>query len=157
MGLFSPDYPAEADMRMVVSAHEVGHAVAYRAAGLTVRYARLESGVFGGLGGRAKIVEQLVPEKKVAGYAVACLAGSEAEARYLARHYGVSLAKARCIAAPALEASDLDEFKQAAKHAGLSRSEGQRRAEQVISTHWGMIERLATKLARKNKLTGWDF
>ncbi|MGH3985696.1 MAG: hypothetical protein ACRDTZ_00055 [Pseudonocardiaceae bacterium] len=133
-------------------AHEAGHAIAFRASG-----ARVTGMSVGGWGGVTRTTGEPAPDnaRGMEGFAVAVLAGQEAEISYLQRHHGYSRGRALRETAHGAS-SDMREFRGYSSASGLSEAEARRRARALVRHHRGRIDRLAERVSERGELGGWS-
>lgn len=151
MGLFTDDTPV--DQVLCTAIHEAGHIVAFQAAGAKVTKAKVWKH-----GPRASDYTRVSddPPEDLTKYLIAILAGTEAQARWLARYHGHTVASARREIGSDSD-SDRSWWRYYAKGSGLTESAIRRKAGSFVSSKFGRIERLGTKLARRGSLSSWSF
>jgi hypothetical protein len=138
--------------RLRVAAHELGHLVAYREAGIPV-----ESITITGHGTRARGEVMLpraatIAEERIPDYLVAVLAGREAD-RWWTDLHGMPRSTSRTFE------TDLRLFRRhfhGPAVRGLSESVLAARARKLVQRHTRLIESLAPDLARRGRLRGRD-
>lgn len=139
------------DRMLLTAAHELGHWVAFDAAGYRVRGLRIH-------GEHDAICHVDTPHVVDVGYLVAIMAGHVAEARWLHRYHDYPRGKALKVTYRHSSKSDLRGFRTLRRRHGLDVSEDKaiREAEKVVKRHWGRIERRVGKLAEKGRLSSWS-
>lgn len=139
---------------LCISAHEIGHALAFHLVGIQVHRVQFTRSLWNGvLHGATSIPAGEIPDEQLDGFAVGLLAGMEADARCRTQYGGLDLGTAREQAAWGGE-SDRAEFRTIRGRLGLTESQARRQAENLVARHWDRIDRIATKLARRKQLSG---
>lgn len=145
MGLFSTDRDPENPRQLATAVHELGHAWAWKDAGLTITEIR-----YTGDEGWVSIAR--VREKdwaKVAReYAIGCWAGFEAEDRYMRAHRIGSAHRGNA-------AHDIKNFKYVTRQLKPALSEGKARslARDRVARRWSQILRQAPVLVRDGRIS----
>lgn len=135
--------------RLILScAHEAGHAVAFRRAGLKV------SRVVVGTHRSYTDINDPRPDQLNA-YLVGIYAGTVAGARLLVRHFDYSSGAAWSHASVGSD-SDWRRLRTERTPDCWSDSKLRSRAESLVRSDWGRIERLALRLADHRRLSGWS-
>lgn len=138
------------DQVLAASIHEIGHAVAHKLGGLRVISATVNHRTFGG----GVQIEESIDESQLPAYLVACLAGPEAEARWLTIYHGHSIRSARHeVASGACQ--DLENFREFSSGVYLSENRARIMAADLVKRNWKQIERRAITLAERGQLPGW--
>lgn len=141
----------EIDQLLCAAIHEAGHAVAFGKAGITVHYIQVwPSG--DGAKGYCHADNEHIPDRL--GYLAAILTGVEAQARWLQKYHGHSLGSAR--REIGTDGSDRRAFRAYSRGTGISETQARRKAESLVAWNFGRIERLATKLAKRGRLSSWS-
>ncbi|WP_216210593.1 M50 family metallopeptidase [Amycolatopsis aidingensis] len=133
--------------RLVTCHHEAGHAIAHQVGGGTVHHVRIVSDHEGYM----RPADEFDPDNPLP-WLVMILAGSEAAARFLTRH-GYSLGEGRRIQRGWCH-DDRTMFRRYARGTGIAEGRARREAQRLVRRHWRQIDRLATKLDRRGRLTG---
>jgi hypothetical protein len=136
---FEPEWAAAA-------VHEIGHAIAHKHAGLSVRRMRIwRPWLSRAVRGRTDIAESWLPNDKLPGYLVACMAGPVAEThwRTLTGHRGLTPSH-----------GDEANFRRSGKGIDLSERQARQLARQLVVAEWPRIEVLAGWLAKSGSLRG---
>jgi hypothetical protein len=138
MGFFSPKRNENDPQQLAIAVHELGHAWAWKDAGLDVYEIRF-SGDDGVTGVR-------YDETDLYAYAVGCWAGFEAEDKWRRQH-GHGNAKRRNAS------HDIGSFRDTVRELGGGLSEGtaRRLARARVTKRWRQIEALAPQLVRKGR------
>lgn len=140
------------DQVLCAAMHEAGHAVAFQAAGAKVLsiqvYAHGNTAA-----GDCYVDDDQIPD--LPKYLTAIMAGTEAQARWLARYHGHTLGSARREIGSG-SAHDKRDFARYARGSGISEARARRKAQSFVSSHWGRIERLGKKLAKRGRLSSWS-
>jgi hypothetical protein len=126
------------------AAHEIGHALVNKAGGLRVGRITLNRRTGTGLC-RIKDFDENNP-RLLRAYLIGCVAGFEAEDRFLRQH---DLGRAD----RADSATDFRYFHQDAASVGLSERAARAKARSHLSWHWGRLERLVPRLATRGHIS----
>lgn len=141
MGWFSPRRNPEDPHQLRIAVHEIGHAAVWADAGLRVREV-----VHSGDDGFCNV--DWDPEN-LAGYAIGCWGGFEAEDRWLRAHR-------RGRASRGNASHDIRNFRHVTRNPDVRLSESKARslARAAVGRHWRQIEALAPRLITAGRLTG---
>ncbi|QYN23158.1 hypothetical protein [Amycolatopsis sp. DSM 110486] len=137
---------------LAVAAHEVGHAIACAAAGITVHSVRLWDD-------RGQVHGDSVDTRdqaKVDGYLVMLLAGWAAGAEWLHRNHGYSRSAALSCERRGSR-SDWADFRRKKRQGSHSGSWYEHQAQKLVRANWNRIDRLAHRLADTGRLSGSTF
>lgn len=130
--------------KVAVAAHELGHAYAWKAYGLSI----VEIKVSGW--GAPYVHVRWWPSRPghALAYAVGCMAGFEAEDRWLREQNGKRANRTRC-------RDDRNDFRAVVKEMrlGLSESKAHSLARDLVNQHWDAIAALAPTLAAKGHIS----
>lgn len=136
------------------SVHELGHGVVAEETGFTVlsyELWRVRGPI--GVGGVTKLSDGpdfSVPEE-VYSYLMVCLAGQEAEAKYLMTQCEIPL-EAALLQAASASGTDLSNFAKFSKYFDASEAAVRRDIRRLISAHWSRITTGARKLKTRGRL-----
>lgn len=142
---FGPKLDATDPKQLATAVHELGHAWAWKDAGLDV-YKITTTGATGATGARYR--SDANRERMLRGYAVGCWAGFEAEDRWL-RENGYGTADLRGAAV------DIENFHDTVREmeGSLSERKARRLARSRVARRWRKIQKLAPKLAHKGRIS----
>lgn len=137
-----------------VAAHEIGHALVWRHAGIAIREVRLSRGWFGGISDafcRPDIGD--VTKATIDPYLTGLMGGAAATARFVTTFQGAWLTSGR-----EGSAADIDTFRWYARRVGsrLSIGAAQGRARSILAGHASRLDRFTVELARTGRLSGWS-
>jgi hypothetical protein len=139
-----------------VAAHEVGHALCWRAAGFPIVHLVIRRGVFGGItDARCRHGRVWLDAHNVDGYLIGLVGGPAAQARFLTTHHRAWRSTARS-RARGNGAADLAEFTRLARahRTRLSVEAAWRAADRLLTTRAGALDRLTARLAATGRITG---
>lgn len=137
-----------------VAAHEIGHALVWRHAGISIREVRLSRGWFGGISDaycRPDIDD--VTRSTIDPYLTGLMGGAAATARFATTFQGAWPTSGRDGSA-----ADIDTFRWYARRVGsrLSIGAAQSRARSILAGHTSRLDRHTVELARTGRLSGWS-
>ncbi|QRP47423.1 hypothetical protein [Amycolatopsis sp. FDAARGOS 1241] len=142
----------EAEARLAIAAHEVGHAIGCAAAGIRVHAVR----IWGDQGQVDADGIEASDQAKVDGYLVMMLCGWAAGAEWMHRHHGYSRSAALSWARQGAR-SDWADFRRKKRDGSHNGGWYERQAQNLVRANWSRIERHARELARTGRLTGSRF
>lgn len=157
--LDDPEQPAM-QKRLRVAVHEIGHALAFTAAGFKVRvievYTAHRGHLFGGCWldhGLGELDDESF-EAQSEGYMVAAMAGHAAEAQFARVYLGLDASAAYEVSRPAA-AHDYDTFHFYRRQWGLAITAAQayQRAETFLRRHSTRLDDLTLRLAHAGRMT----
>lgn len=137
-----------------VAAHEIGHALVWRHAGISIREVRLSRGWFGGISDAyCKPDIGDITTATIDPYLTGLMGGAAAQARFAATFEGAWFDSGRYGSA-----ADIDTFRWYARRIGsrLSIGAAQSRARSILNGHTARLDRLTVELARTGRLSGWS-
>jgi hypothetical protein len=133
--------------RLCVAAHELGHYIAWRKAGIRIKSIRV-AGTGTSVAGNVHIGRQKLGSPKQAhAYLVGILAGPEADQRWC-QHNGLTVHQHTW-------AADMDSFAECRKHEWTRRTpdiEFRAAARRLVAANWREVVRLAPQLAQRGHL-----
>jgi hypothetical protein len=145
--------------RLTAAAHEVGHGLAFLAAGSRPSHMRLEIGWFGGFKGvgvtQLRVAEEDIPKRRHPAYLVGVLAGHAAHARFLHRYMGVDLHRARDLALRSA-GEDYERYFQlcALFDVRAQVNKTYAGAERFVFRHGTKLDKFTVRLAKSGRLSG---